>query len=157
MVFSTTSRSLATGARIRSVTRSLGDQYCRSPSRILRTSERFSCCSGTSGWTTTATSAASANVPHSKSIAGRASRPEYRRKNFRTLRIGFIGGLLECEADLHQADISPRLPCPPLMPVLRFQRCKRREIVSQAQQRALQVGKQAEDGVVAVHGDIFES
>src|SRR5580698_3271214 len=58
MLLRTTSRSWATGARISSVTRWLGVQYWRSPSRTFRTSLRLRLSTGVSGPTTIAISPA---------------------------------------------------------------------------------------------------
>src|ERR1700736_6736940 len=57
MVFSTTSRSRATGARISKTTGRLAFQYCRSPRNTLRTSANVKLLTGVSGCTTIATSA----------------------------------------------------------------------------------------------------
>src|SRR6267378_1334598 len=57
MVFSTTLRSRATGARISKTTGMLAFQYCRSPSKTLRTSASVKLFTGVSECTTIATSA----------------------------------------------------------------------------------------------------
>src|SRR6266496_4470811 len=56
MVFSTTFRSRATGARMSKTTGMFVLQYCRLPRNTLRASAKVRLVTGVSGWTTTATS-----------------------------------------------------------------------------------------------------
>src|ERR1700728_2353178 len=81
MLLRTTSRSWAMGARISNVTRWLGVQYWRSPSRTFRTSLKLRLSTGVSGPTTIAISPATpapqAGVSHPADASSIAPQRQY--------------------------------------------------------------------------------
>src|SRR3981081_1643482 len=87
MVFSTTLRSRATGARISKTTGMLAVQYCRWPRNPLRTSASVKLLTGVSGCTTIATSA-------SWLCAAMTAQPRQIQPRSRTPRAGFEQALI---------------------------------------------------------------
>src|SRR6267143_4455723 len=108
MVFSTTLRSRATGARISKTTGMLAFQYCRSPRKTLRTSASVRLVTGVSGCTTIATSA-------SWLCAAVTAQPRQIQARSRTPHAGFEHVLiapLEGERSLKKSAADTRGPHP---------------------------------------------
>src|SRR6267143_5692719 len=106
MVFSTTLRSRATGARISKTTGMWAFQYCRSPSKTLRTSASVKLFTGVSGCTTIATSA-------SWLCAATSAQPRQIQPRSRTPHAEFEHALiapLEGKRSLEKSAADTRLP-----------------------------------------------
>src|SRR5258708_32648155 len=136
MVFSTTLRSRATGARISKTTGMLAFQYCRSPRKTLRTSASVKLFTGVSGCTTIATSA-------SWLCAARTAQPKQIQPRSRIPHAGFEHALiapLEGERSLEKSAADTRFPYPLTeVSILALEGSVVRNIVSHPNQRTDQV------------------
>src|SRR5882762_2466275 len=137
MVFSTTLRSRATGARISKTTGMLAFQYCRSPRKTLRTSARVRLFTGVSGCTTIATSA-------SWLCAAMTAQPRpIQPRSRRTPHAGFEHALiapLEGKRSLEKSAADTRFPYPlTKVSILALECGVVRNIVSHPNQRTDQV------------------
>src|SRR5437667_8483795 len=136
MVFSTTLRSRATGARISKTTGMLAFQYCRSPRKTLRTSASVKLFTGVSGCTTIATSPSwlcAAMTAQLRQIQPRSRIPH----------AGFEHALiahLEGERSLEKSAADTRFPCPlTKVSILALECSVVRNIVSHPNERTDQV------------------
>src|SRR3982074_2338579 len=136
MVFSTTLRSRATGARISKTTGMLVFQYCRSPRKTLRTSASVKLLTGVSGCTTIATSA-------SWLCAAMTAQPRQIQARSRTPRAGFEQALiapLEGERSLEKSAADTRFAYPfTKVSILGLECSGVRNIVSRPNERTDQV------------------
>src|SRR6202049_1469235 len=136
MVFSTTLRSRATGARISKTTGMLAFQYCRSPRKTLRTSASVRLFTGVSACTTIATSA-------SWLCAAMTAQPRQIQARSRTLHADFEHVLiapLEGERSLEKSPADTRGPYPlTKVSILALECGVVRNIVSHPNQRTDQI------------------
>src|ERR1700680_1518638 len=155
MLFNTTSRSRAPGARTSKVTRKLDDQNWRLPSKSLRRSSKLRLSTGTSGRTTIAMSvsptAVAAEAPARPSVASKIRRLEGRFS-------GILIGRLKSETRLHEHTVYGRQIAAHVVTILQLQRCKSRNVVSHAERGAHEAWHDsAEDRVGVWHVNVLEA
>src|ERR1700693_5690371 len=157
MIFRTTSRSWATGARTSRTTGRPVAQYWRSPRKIFRTSARERFVTGVSAWTTMATSdprevcaASGARYVHNVHRRKAAARTKYF-----LIRLLIFTAPSERKAGLEEQSIDVRLTSTTLgVAVFAFEGGKVGDVPAQSQRGPSQVGD-AEDRFALGDMNIF--
>src|SRR6478752_3348900 len=146
MIFRTTFRSLATGARIIRTTGTLVLQYWRSPRKTLRTSARLRLLIGVSGCTTTATSTSW------RWAASGCSRARHRQLRTKARETNFqcdVMSVSEGKGSLEKGPVDPGLVhTMATVPILALKRRVVSDVVPDPERRTCQIQHIQQRGIV---------